>query len=81
MLLLLGIYELHVTAENTLWNSSTLCRKFNFSGIKQYQTAIECVNAIRGDTILVKKMDEGALRLFEMFPISLCFISKIQKCF
>lgn len=44
--LLLGTFELHVTTGNTLTNSSTLCRAFNFSGIKQYQTALECVNAI-----------------------------------
>lgn len=77
--LLLGIFELHVTTGYTLGNSSTLCRAFHFSGIKQFQTALECVNAIRGDTIVVKKIDEGSLRLFELSPISLCLISKIKK--
>lgn len=79
MLSLLGTFELHVTAGNTLRNSSTLCRTFNFSGIKQYQAAIECENAIRGDTIVVKKMDEGALRLFELLPISLCIKLSVKK--
>lgn len=73
--LLLGTFELHVTTGNTLTNSSTLCRAFNFSGLKQYQTALECVNQIKGDTIVVKKIDEGSLRLFELSPISLCLIS------
>lgn len=79
--LLLGTFELHVTTGYTLTNSSTLCRAFNISGIKQYQTALECVNAIKGDTIMVKKIDEGSLRLFELSPISLCLISRIKKCF
>ncbi|XP_065936957.1 receptor-type tyrosine-protein phosphatase zeta-like isoform X1 [Magallana gigas] len=64
-----GTFELHVTTGYTLTNSSTLCRAFHFSGIKKYQTALECVNAIRGDTIVVKKIDEGSLRLFELSPI------------
>lgn len=81
MVLLLGTFEFHVTAGSTLRNSSTLCRTFRFSGIKQYQAAIECENAISGDTISVKKMDKGGLRLFELFPISLCTISRIKISF
>lgn len=78
MLSLLWKFELQVTAGNTLMNLSTLCRRFNFSGIKQFRAAIECENAISGDKIVVKKTDQGAMRL-ELLPICSCIISKIKK--
>lgn len=58
-----GTFELHITDGNTLMNLSTLSRTFLLSGIKHYQIAIECENVIRGETIVVKKMDGGSLRL------------------
>lgn len=50
-------------------NLSTLCKVFSYPGIRHYQTSVECKNEIRGDTIVVKKMDEGSLGLFELIPI------------
>lgn len=51
-------------------NMSTLCTVFSYPGIRHYQASVECKNAIRGDKIVVQKMDEGSLRLFELIPIS-----------
>nr|XP_034306378.1 uncharacterized protein LOC117682577 [Crassostrea gigas] len=64
-----GTYELHITVGDTVVNLSTLCKVFSYPGIRHYQTSVECKNEIRGDTIVVKKMDEGSLRLFELIPI------------
>nr|XP_022301034.1 scavenger receptor class F member 2-like [Crassostrea virginica] len=65
-----GSYELHITTTATsIVNGATLCKEFSLSGIRQHQTAIECNRAMLGDTIIIKKTDEGSLRLFEIYPI------------
>lgn len=64
-----GTFELHIAVGKTFINSSTLCMTFNFPGLQQHQAAIECINATRGDTVVVKKIDQGSLRLFELIPI------------
>uniref|UniRef100_A0A8W8M8U0 Laminin EGF-like domain-containing protein n=1 Tax=Magallana gigas TaxID=29159 RepID=A0A8W8M8U0_MAGGI len=49
---------------------ATRCKAFELPGvIQQQQTAIECDAALSGDTFIVKKMDDGPLRLFEVYPI------------
>ena len=66
----LGSYELHIIKTATsIVNGATLCKEFSLSGIRQHQTAIECNRAMLGDTIIIKKTDEGSLRLFEIYPI------------
>uniref|UniRef100_K1R5Z0 Multiple epidermal growth factor-like domains 6 n=1 Tax=Magallana gigas TaxID=29159 RepID=K1R5Z0_MAGGI len=65
-----GTFELHIAAGKTLINSTTLCVAFNFPGLQQHQAAIECINATRGDTIVVRKIGQGSLRLFELIPIN-----------
>lgn len=69
------MYELHITTDNRMINSSTLCK--TFSRIKQTQTVIKCVNAISGDTVVLKKIDKDPLRLFELYPIGRYIIIKI----
>lgn len=49
---------------------TTLCKRFSLPGIIQNHTALECDKEMRGDTIVLKKMDEDSLRLFEFIPIS-----------
>lgn len=69
------MYELHITTDNRMINSSTLGK--TFSRIKQTQTVIKCVNAISGDTVVLKKIDKDPLRLFELYPIGRYIIIKI----
>nr|XP_022296023.1 uncharacterized protein LOC111105862 isoform X2 [Crassostrea virginica] len=64
-----GSYELHVASKITSTDGTTLCKNFSFSEIKQYRAAIECIRTMQGDTIVLKKTDVGALRLFEIYPI------------
>ena len=65
--------ELHITAEDRLMSSSTLCKNITFMGLKQHQIAVECDRTMQGDTILVRRTDSGSLRLFEIYPIGTCF--------
>lgn len=68
-----GQYELHISVGDTAMSFVTKCKAFELPGvIQQQQTAIECDAALSGDTIIVKKMDDGPLRLFEVYPISKC---------
>ena len=67
----IGNYEMHITTKTTSTNRATLCKGFSFSGIKRYQTAIECNRAMHGDTVIVQKTDGGILRLFEVYPIGM----------
>ena len=71
-LLLIGNYELYIEKEPTLMMSpSTLCKKFRFDGLQQNKTILECREAMLGDTIIVKKTDDGSL--YELQPIGKCF--------
>lgn len=73
-LLLIGNYELYIEKEPTLMMSpSTLCKKFRFDGSQQNKTILECREAMLGDTIIVKKTDDGPLSLYELQPIGKCF--------
>lgn len=66
-----GHYEIYISVGNTTMSLATRCKAFELPGIiKQRQTAIECDAALSGDTFIVKKMDDGPLRLFEVYPIS-----------
>ena len=65
----LGSYELHVASKTTSTDGTTLCKNFSFSELKQYRAAIECTRTMQGDTIVLKKTNGGALRLFEIYPI------------
>lgn len=66
----LGYYELHIAMKTISTNERTLCKKFSFSDlIKQYHAAIECDKTMLGDIIIVKKTDDGPIRLFEIYPI------------
>lgn len=66
-----GQYELHISVGDTTMSLATRCKSFELPGvIQQQQTTIECDAALSGDTIIVKKMDDGPLRLFEVYPIS-----------
>lgn len=58
---MLGIFELYIIDGNILMNLLILSRMFLFFGIKYYQILIECENVIRGEIIVVKKMDGGLL--------------------
>nr|XP_022302580.1 receptor-type tyrosine-protein phosphatase T-like [Crassostrea virginica] len=67
-----GNYELHIKTEieHTLtMRASTLCNKIRFDGLQQQNTTIECNTAMEGNTIIVKRTDEGPLRLYELHPI------------
>ncbi|XP_062615730.1 uncharacterized protein LOC134277412, partial [Saccostrea cucullata] len=66
-----GNYELHITAENqTLPDELTLCRVFNLlNPTKAYQNIIECERQMTGNSIIIKRTDEGPIRLFEVHPI------------
>ncbi|XP_065936977.1 receptor-type tyrosine-protein phosphatase kappa isoform X1 [Magallana gigas] len=65
-----GHYEIHISDGNTAMSLTSRCKAFKLPGIiKQQQTAIECDAALSGDTFTVKKMDDGPLRLFEVYPI------------
>lgn len=64
---------MHISVGNTALSLSTRCKAFELLDIiKQQQKAIECDTALSGDTVIVKKMDDGALRLFEVYLISKC---------
>lgn len=65
----LGSYELHVAWKTVSTDGTTLCKNFSFSELKQYRAAIECIRTMQGDTIVLKKTNGGALRLFEIYPI------------
>jgi hypothetical protein len=68
-----GHYEVHVKDGNLAINASTLCRSFSFTGsdlLKKNNKAVECQREMTGDTIVVKRTDGGALRLYEVYPIS-----------
>lgn len=67
---LIGTFELHITAGDVELCLSTLCKRFRLPGIIQHQTALECDKGMRGDTIVLRKMDEDSLRIFEFIPIS-----------
>lgn len=68
-----GHYEIHISVGNTTMTLATRCKAFELPGIVQpQQTAIECDAALSGDTFIVKKIDDGPLRLFEVYPISKC---------
>lgn len=75
---MLGNYELHIKTEieHTLtMRASTLCNQIRFDGLQQQNTTIECNTVMVGNTIIVKRTDEGSLRLYELQPIgniSLC---------
>ena len=58
-----------MASKTTSTDGTTLCKNFTFSEIKQYRAAIECTRTIQGDTIVLKKTDGEALRLFEIYPI------------
>ncbi|XP_052677376.1 cell death abnormality protein 1-like [Crassostrea angulata] len=65
-----GHYEIHLSVGNTAMTLATRCKAFELPGIIQpQQTAIECDAALSGDTFIVKKIDDGPLRLFEVYPI------------
>lgn len=65
-----GHYEIHINVGNTTLSLDTRCKAFKLPGIiQQQQTAIECDAALSGDTVIVKKIDDGPLRLFEVYPI------------
>lgn len=64
-----GKFEVHITTGDVESNLSTLCKRFSLPGIIQHQAALECDKEMRGDTIILKKMDEDSLRLFEFIPI------------
>jgi hypothetical protein len=40
--------------------------------LKQNNKAVECYREMTGDTIVVRRTDDGALRLYEVYPISKC---------
>ena len=65
-----GYYELHITKDDELTDETTLCRKFNLPGIKQYFIATECLRAMLGNTIIFKSTNGTYMRLFEVYPIS-----------
>ncbi|XP_065938255.1 uncharacterized protein [Magallana gigas] len=65
-----GTFEVHITTGDAELNLTTLCKRFSLPGIIQNHTALECDKEMRGDTIVLKKMDEDSLRLFEFIPIS-----------
>lgn len=66
-----GQYEVHISVGHTATDLSTRCKAFELpSDLKRHQTSIECDRAMRGDKFIVKKMDTGSLRLFEMYLIS-----------
>lgn len=68
-----GQYEIHISVGNTAICLATRCKTFELPGIsEQQQTAIECDAALSGDTVIVKKIGDGPLRLFEVYPISKC---------
>ncbi|XP_062621601.1 uncharacterized protein LOC134283159 [Saccostrea cucullata] len=66
-----GNYELHIRAENqVLSNELTLCRRFNFRNPStKYQYIVECEREMTGNSIVITRMDEGPVRLFEVHPI------------
>lgn len=65
-----GQYEIHISIGHTVTDLSTRCKAFELPrDLKRYQTSIECDRAMRGDRFIVKKMDTGSLRLFEMYLI------------
>lgn len=70
-LLINGQFELHISVGNTTTDLSTRCKAFGLPGlIKRHQTTIKCDKAMSGDRFIVKKMDTGSLRLFEVYLIS-----------
>ena len=56
-----------------MMSPSTLCKKFRFDGLPQNKTILECREAMLGETIIVKKTDDGPLSLYELQPIGKCF--------
>ncbi|XP_055999730.1 receptor-type tyrosine-protein phosphatase H-like isoform X2 [Ostrea edulis] len=64
-----GNYEVHIKEDDAITSSSTLCQNFSLHGIKQQNNALECYKEMKGDTILIKRTDDGPLRLFEVYPI------------
>ncbi|XP_078340142.1 uncharacterized protein LOC111110653 isoform X2 [Crassostrea virginica] len=65
-----GNYELYIEKEPTaMMSPSRLCKKFRFDGSQQNKTILECREAMLGDTIIVKKTDDGPLSLYELQPI------------
>lgn len=67
---MIGKFEVHITTGDVELNLTTLCKRFSLPGIIQHYTALECDKGMRGDTIVLKKMDDDSLRLFEFIPIS-----------
>ncbi|XP_056000214.1 uncharacterized protein LOC130048086 isoform X2 [Ostrea edulis] len=67
-----GDYEVHVEDSDLTASTSTLCRKFNFTGsdfLKKNEKALECYTELTGDIIRIRRTDYGPLRLFELHPI------------
>ncbi|XP_056001591.1 uncharacterized protein LOC130048624 [Ostrea edulis] len=64
-----GVYEVHIKENDTMTSSSTVCQNFSLYGIKQQYKAVEYYKEMKGDTILIKRIDDGGLRLFELYPI------------
>ncbi|XP_062582644.1 receptor-type tyrosine-protein phosphatase alpha-like isoform X2 [Saccostrea cucullata] len=64
-----GTYEVHIKDSDTEMNSITLCQSFTLLGLKEQKKEIECQREMTGDTIVIKRTDEGELRLFEVYPI------------
>lgn len=67
---MIGKFDVHITTGDAELNLTTLCKRFSLPGMIQNHTALECDKEMRGDTIVLKKMDEDSLRLFEFIPIS-----------
>ncbi|XP_056001594.1 uncharacterized protein LOC130048628 [Ostrea edulis] len=64
-----GNYEVHIKEDGAITSSSTMCQNFSLHRIKQQNIALECYKEMKGDTILIKRTDDGPLRLFEAYPI------------
>lgn len=72
---------MHISVGFTATDLSTKCTAFELPGdLKRHQTSIECDRGMRGDIFIVKKMDTGLLRLFEMYLISKLYLSSNVSC-
>ncbi|XP_056000203.1 uncharacterized protein LOC125656059 [Ostrea edulis] len=67
-----GHYEIHVKDGDLTTSTSTLCRKFSFTGseiLKKNEKALECYTELTGNIIIIRRTDYGPMRLFELYPI------------
>ncbi|XP_062621599.1 receptor-type tyrosine-protein phosphatase alpha-like [Saccostrea cucullata] len=65
-----GEYEVHISKTLRHLNTSTLCKKLKFdNAATKYHIIVECFKKVEGNSVVIRRINEGPLWLFEVHPI------------